>query len=502
MPVAPVGDREPPAYSAVPIPAERIDAAIDKLDAIIADVMAQSKIPGLAVAVVRGDSVVYAKGFGVREVGKPDPVDTDTVFQLASVSKSIGATVVASAVGKGLVSWSDPVVKYLPDFQLSDPVVSSTVTVGDFYAHRSGLPGAAGDDLEGFGFDRSQILERLRLFPLDPFRISYNYTNFGMTTGAAAVAAATGRSWERLSAELIYEPLGMASTSSTYADFLGRPNRASLHFREGDAYEPLYLRDADAQSPAGGVSSSLTDMAQWLRLCLGGGTVDGTPVVAADQLLAVHTPQVVNHKPQTPDSRAGSYGYGVNIEASSTGHVKWNHSGAFYVGAGTAYAMIPQADVAIVALSNAMPVGAVETITTSFSDLVRTGVVERDWFSYFSAIFGGLFINASVTAAGPPANAAAPRELSAYAGTYRNAYLGDVVVTEAAGTLTLTIGPKGLNAPLTPFDGDMFSWLAPGGNADGISAVTFAGSGSAGQATQLTLEMIPRFDLGVLTRVS
>ena len=94
------------------------------------------------------------------------------------------------------------------------------VTIGDLYSHRSGIPTTAGDDLEGIGFTREQIIDKLRLFPLNPFRVSYGYTNFGMTTGGEAVATAAGMSWEELSAKELYEPLGMTSTSSTYADFL------------------------------------------------------------------------------------------------------------------------------------------------------------------------------------------------------------------------------------------------------------------------------------------
>ena len=163
--------------------------------------MAKAGVPGMAVAVVHGGKVVFAKGYGVREAGKPELVDENTVFQLASVSKSIGGTVVSHAVSEGIVKWSDPITKYLPDFQLADPAVTDMVTIGDLYSHRSGIPTTAGDDLEGIGFSREEIIEKLRLFPLNPFRVSYGYTNFGLTTGGEAVAAASGMSWEDLSAK-------------------------------------------------------------------------------------------------------------------------------------------------------------------------------------------------------------------------------------------------------------------------------------------------------------
>ena len=150
-PDAPAPQADPDQYSAVPIPESQITAAIDKVDGIAQDVLSRSGVPGMAVAVLHGGQVVFAKGYGVREVGKPDPVTENTVFQLASVSKSIGSTVVAHAVSDGIVAWTDPVVKYLPDFQLSDPAVTQMVTIGDLYSHRSGIPTTAGDDLEGAG---------------------------------------------------------------------------------------------------------------------------------------------------------------------------------------------------------------------------------------------------------------------------------------------------------------------------------------------------------------
>ncbi len=494
-PLADVGDTPPDAYVARPIPAGQIDAAIAGLDAMVTGVLERTAIPGMSVAVVRDGKVVYAKGFGVKEVGKPDVIDADTVFQLASLSKSIGSTCVSAAVSKGLVAWSDPVTKYLPDFRLSDPEITKRLTIADLYAHRSGLPGQAGDDLEGFGFDRRQVLDRLRQFPLAPFRISYGYTNFGMTTGGQAVAAAAGLPWEKLCADRLYTPLGMSSTSSTYADFTGRANRATLHFRSGEKkFEPLYVRDADAQSPAGGVSSSANDMAKWLMMNLANGKVGEEQLIKPDVLLESHRAQISNAPAETPESRSRSYGYGFNVETTSTGHVKLGHSGAFYVGAGTAFAMLPAAGVGIVVLTNGSPVGAAEAITTSFSDLVRTGAVERDWLDFYGPIFGGLFVNHSSVANPAPANAAPARDLNSYVGTYTNAYAGDVLVIRDGDQLTLSIGPKGLSAPLTHYDGDTFSWLAPGGNGDPISAVTFSGGAGAAQRVDVEVVQIPTFE--------
>ncbi|MBH0123345.1 beta-lactamase family protein, partial [Rhodococcus sp. CX] len=196
-------DLAPDQVAGVPIPDGQIDDAIAQLDGLAQKLLDHTGIPGMAVAVVHDGETVYAKGFGVRAAGSDEPVDADTVFQLASMSKSIGATVVAQQVGAGVVGWDDPVIEHLPTFALAEPYVTEHVTVGDLYAHRSGLPDHAGDDLEDLGYDRAQILERLRLLPLSPFRITYDYTNFGVTAAAQAVADAAGADWADLSQRVL-----------------------------------------------------------------------------------------------------------------------------------------------------------------------------------------------------------------------------------------------------------------------------------------------------------
>ena len=137
--------------------------------------------------------------------GAPETVDADTVFQIASLSKPVTATIVARQVQAGVVGWDTPVAKHLPWFKLKDPWVTTHVTIGDLLSHRSGLPDHAGDTLEDLGFDRRQVLERLRLLPLAPFRISYAYTNFGFTAGAEATAVASGKDWATLSEDALVQ---------------------------------------------------------------------------------------------------------------------------------------------------------------------------------------------------------------------------------------------------------------------------------------------------------
>jgi CubicO group peptidase (beta-lactamase class C family) len=255
-PMPSLADTSPPRTAGVPIPDGQIDKAVASLDAIAGDVMKRSGTPGMTVAVVRDGKTVCAKGFGVRKIGKSQPIDADTVFQIASVSKSLAATVVAHQVGAGIVNWDTPVVAHLPWFKLIDPWVTQHVTVADMFSHRSGLPDHAGDDLEDLGYDRRTVLERLRLLPLYGFRNIYAYTNFGLTAAAEAVAAASGKDWESLSEDVLYKPLGMTATSSRFVDFEKQSNRAFGHVKVGEVFRPKYQRLPDGQSPAGGISSS------------------------------------------------------------------------------------------------------------------------------------------------------------------------------------------------------------------------------------------------------
>ncbi len=265
----------PPAQAAD----SHIDEAIDALPGIVEQMQQRTGVPGIAVAVVHNDKVVYSHGFGVRSVTTKEPVTPDTVFQLASVSKPLGAAVVAAAVGKGKLKWEDPVRKFLPDFKLSDRYVTRKATVADMYSHRSGLPGLVGNELESYGFSRNTIIKRLRYAPLSPFRISYSYSNFGLTTGGEAAAEAAGTTWEKLADKMIFNPLGMKHTSYRHKDYVARKNRATLHQQSGSGTWITSEREPDAQAPAGGASSTVLDMAKWLRMELATGKFDGKRVL-------------------------------------------------------------------------------------------------------------------------------------------------------------------------------------------------------------------------------
>lgn len=493
----------PAEYVASQVPPAQIDAALARLDDIAAAILRRSQIPGMAVAVVRDGKVAYAKGFGVRKVGEPAKIEPDTVFQLASLSKSLSGTIVARQVGAGVVKWDTPLVAHLPWLQLSDPWVTSHVTVADMFSHRSGLPDHAGDELEDVGYDRQQVLERLRYLPLDSFRDSYAYTNFGLTAGAEAVAVASKTDWATLAETALYKPLGMASTSSRFADFEARANRAFPHVRIDGKFVSKFQRKPDAQAPAGGASASITDFSRWMILVLQQGTYEGREIVPADALLPAMRAEMISSPSRTPESRPGFYGYGIGVSISSTGRVSLDHSGAFAMGAGTTYRLLPSLGIGIAVLTNAEPIGAAEAVAAEFMDLVETGRSSRDWFAAYSQLMAPLMAPAgSLAGRTAPANPVPPAALSLYAGSYYNPYFGTARITEKNGALEVSLGPDGAKTyPLAPWEGNTFAFTPIGENepTGSRAAATFSQSGQE-PAGELTIDYLNSEGLGHFVR--
>jgi CubicO group peptidase (beta-lactamase class C family) len=489
----------PDSQSDITISQARINAAVASLDGIEAEVEHRSGVPGIAIAVVHDGKVIFAKGYGVRRVGTNEKIDPTTVFQVASVSKSVSSSVVAAAVTDGKVKWTDPVAKYILGFTLADPWVGSHVTIADLFSHRSGLPDHAGDDLEDLGYSRAQIIQKLALVPLDPFRISYAYTNFGLTAAAQAVANAEGSSWEQLAKEKIFAPLGMTHSSFRWIDFQNAPDHATLHVRVAGVWRTS-TRQPDAQAPAGGLSSTILDLSKWMIMELNLGTYDGKRVIAQDALLQTWRPQIVSAPPSDPIGRTGFYGLGMNVSYDEAGMLHLSHSGAFDRGAATVFEMLPAAKLGIVVLTNGQPMGVPESIAKMFFDKVEFGAVQRDWFAAYSGLFKqALAPSGELIGKSPPPHPAPPAALDTYAGTYANAYYGPATVSVKNGKLVLLIGPRHYTYALQHWDGNVFTYVPPGESGGSVSAVTFAQSAGA-QGMTMTVEFYDQEGLGKFTR--
>lgn len=489
--------------SLVPVTPQQIKKAVAGLDGIIKDVLARTGVPGLAAAVVWKGEVVFAKGYGTRDLKTGQPVTVDTVFQLASVSKSLASTVAAGIVTRKKADWTDPIVKYLPSFKLSDPYVTANVTIQDMLSHRSGLPGAAGDLLEDLGFKQDYILNRLRLEPLTPFRTIYNYSNFGYTSGALAASNALGKEWADAADDILFGPLGMTRTTYRHSDFLKQSNRTAMHVRVDGKWVQKYSRNADQEAPAGGGNSSVLDLAQWLKLQLAGGVWKGKPLIDPAALQETHIPHSLSNIPNAPSARSGFYGLGTDVSVDAAGRVRISHSGAFFQGASTSYVMMPSADLGIVVLTNGMPIGVPESIGAYFFDLAEVGRFTFDWLDGYAGQFAILLANTSVLAGkNPPAHPKPAHPLSFYTGTYTAPFYGPIKIELRAGRLHLLIGP-GFNNDyvFSHWDGELFSFEPSGENAVGITAATFNLDPGKSKAASLTLEYYNTTGLGTFTRV-
>ena len=471
--------------------ASTVREAATRLDTLVPQWMERTGVPGVAVSVVHGDRTVYAKGFGLRRVDGSEAVDADTVFQLASVSKSLAATVMATQMSQQVrpcVDWDTSIQRLLPSFALAYPEAqdNARLSLGDLFAHRSGLPDHAGDQLEDLGYPRGDILERLRHVALNPYG-SYAYTNFGLTAAGEALALARGTDWATLSAQALYQPLGMAHASSRYADFATQANRAWGHVQVGLSYDSYGAQPAryavqqpprrpDAQSPAGGASASAADMARWMALVLAQGQYLGRQIVHPAALQAAMTARP-----------GGAYGYGFNVGPDPHGHPSVSHSGAFLLGAHTAFILWPQAGLGITVLTNAQPRGLAEAIALAFGEQAwgdaADGAPSTDWLAAMQAKMHEMYRPLGRLAGQPaPATPAPAQPLARYVGHYASAYYGDAqVVLDASGmALDLVLGPAQTRYRLWHHDGDLFAFDLQGENAPpgSVSAVQFSRDGT------------------------
>lgn len=491
------------AQSKSTIAPDRVKKAILELEKLTHQTLKGTGVPGIAIAVVHCDQVVYKQGFGVREAGKPDRIDADTVFQVASVSKPIASTVLAALVGEGRIDWDDRVIDHDPGFRMYDPFVTRELRLRDLLCHRSGLPDHCGDLLEDVGYDRSEILRRLRFQPpASSFRSKYAYTNFGYSEAGYAAAKASGESWEELAAKKLFGPLGMTASSYRFADYAKAKNRALLHVRVDGKWTAKNTRQPDAQSPAGGASSTLNDLARWMRLQLNEGKFDGRQLVATAALAETHTPQIVTGF--TPDQgRLSSYGLGWIVSVERGGKVFWKHSGAFSLGMRTEVAVLPGEELAIAVLSNAGPTGVPEGLVESFFDLALEGKLQRDWVEFANRMFDEETkkeLGAERDYSQPPAKPTPALKLSAYAGKYANDFFGPIEIAEKQGALHLRLGPKPMEFPLRHWDRDVFTYQPAGESAGGPGGLRFS-IAPDGQADGVLIENLNIHGQGTFTRV-
>jgi CubicO group peptidase (beta-lactamase class C family) len=245
------------------------------LDGSIAKGMTDWQVPGLAAAVVKDGQVVFAHGYGVRELGKPGPVDTHTLFAIGSTTKAMTAALLAMLVDEKKVEWDAPVTRYLPGIQLKDPAATRELMVRDLLTHRAGLGNA---DYLWYGQANSteEILKRVRLIePAYPIRSNFIYQNIMYAAAGAVIESASGKRWAEMMRTRIFEPLGMNDTVPTAATLAERTNVASPHAIVAGQVRVIENASVDPVAAAGAVWSSVADMSKWMQFMLDGGRAGG-----------------------------------------------------------------------------------------------------------------------------------------------------------------------------------------------------------------------------------
>lgn len=410
------------------------------------------QVPGMAIAIMRGDQIIYVKAFGVKEVGRPDPVDVNTVFQIGSTSKAFTAALVSMMVDDGRFGWQDGVVGLLPEFMMYDPWVTRQFEVVDLMAQRSGLPGYAGDDQSALGFDRDHIIHSLRyLQPVTSFRSEFAYQNGLFLVAAGLVEKSTGERWETNLQQRIFSPLGMSSSSATLDAFRRAPDRIMLHHKVDGKVVPIPLDQRAINwnyiyAPAGGINSTVMDMARWLQLQLGDGVYKGKRLISSKNVQYMHEPKIY----MNPE--AGSYCLAWVKTPYQPYPLIW-HNGETS-GVKTLVQIIPEAKLGIVVLTNLRGTFLPEALGRRFADLYF-GNPFRDWSKETLAKAA----DEEKTAAAqfvPPASPDSPLPLDRYAGTYTNPVFGDAVVTVQDGALVMVVGPGALRLILRPWNRDTF----------------------------------------------
>ncbi|MDH5588750.1 MAG: serine hydrolase [Gemmatimonadota bacterium] len=410
------------------------------LESWVTRVMERFEVPGVALAVVKDGEVVMARGFGVRRLGGPAPVDGRTLFGIASNTKVFTATALGILVEDGRLEWDAPVIRYLPAFQMWDPWVTREITVRDLLVHRSGLGLGAGDLMFWPPTDitRKEMTDRLRhIPPATSFRSAYAYDNVLYAVAGEVIEAVSGMPWEEFVATRILGPAGMAGSDVRLSHPDSVANAATPHARVEGTVRPVTPFLGDNVNPAGGIFSSAQDMARWVSVQLdsgrvaGGGRVFG-PAVTREVWRPVTPIPFRDPPPELAPLRRNFHFYALGLNAQDyRGRRILTHTGGL-PGYLSRVTMVPDLGLGVVVLTNQESGDAFEAITYRILDHYL-GADPYDWLGAYAAVRvradSALAAWEAGTTAQRDATSAPSLALDGYAGTYRDDWYGDVTIT-------------------------------------------------------------------------
>ncbi|MBV8270855.1 MAG: serine hydrolase [Cupriavidus sp.] len=428
---------------------------LDDFDALVEAAMAESRVPGVAIAMLQGDETILLKGYGRRDIDAPGLVTADTQFLLCSLTKSFTATGLGLLVDEGKLDWNKPVREYLPEFRLYDAVATERTSVRDLLCHQSGLPRhdwihAPGD------LSMPQILAALRhLRPNRDLREGFEYQNLGYLVAGHIAERISGHDWETFTAERLLRPLGFTSFGFSIEALAEAPDHAHPHVRHGAEVARAALCPIRA-TPAGGLNASVNDLAKWLRLWLDEGRVAGGALLSPEVMRQMTTPHV--YAGQSSNDQIGHlhYGFGMCVGYYRGARMLW-HTGS-WVGWSTIMAMLPDRRIGIAVLTNRAPGGVTELLVHSALDRL-CGFATTDWLGQYIAGRRKTLAQEQIAEAerrdARAQGTAPPRAPGAYAGEYDHPAYGRIIVSEDGEGLAW--GWRGMSGPLTHLRHDIFT---------------------------------------------
>jgi len=334
-------------------------SVFDGFDDYVTSLMEKWHIPGMAVAVVKDDEIIYKQGYGLRDVDNNLPVTEETIFAIGSSTKAFTAMALGILVDDGVLEWDKPIRHYMPDFELMDKFATERMTAIDLLSHRSGLPR---HDLMWYNTSRSrkEVFDRLKhLEPSKDFRTFMQYQNLMFMTAGYLVEAITGKTWEEFVQERIFEPLGMTSSNTSVDDSQKSDNYSLPYSKPPDKdRKQIPFRNIDTIGPAGSINSNIVDMANWLRVNLNQGKFGDEQVASEDVIEKMQSRQMPLIKEAMmftfldthPEVGQSSYGLGWFIQ--NYRGTKWVHHGGAIDGFIAQVMMLPQKNMGMVCLSN------------------------------------------------------------------------------------------------------------------------------------------------------
>ena len=332
-----------------------VNDPVAELDAFITKALKEYQVPGAAIAVVRDGKAVLLKGYGVRDVTKQGVVDENTIFQLASVTKTLTAAAAATVVDQGKLDWDKPIFNYLPEFVGYDPYMTRWLTERDLLAQRTGWPAFTGDQLDSFGYDRAEILRRLRFFkPRYSLRDVAQYSNPGFFVAGEVAARASKQSWNDLVEQRLFAPLEM-SRSGTVIKALQDPNATAAHALVVEKPVVVEPSNLDITGAASSGTSNAADMSKLMLMFLNKGTYKGRQVLKPETVEEIFKRSMVSaidftDLPPISDKTGFYYGLGVG-SYDYAGHQIIEKGGAL-AGVRTIIVLVPDKNAGIVVLAN------------------------------------------------------------------------------------------------------------------------------------------------------